>query len=464
MLMITLAWFSLILMSFLYPKKSLWILATDHSFMITIISFISLHHYDSTISNHLFIIDQLSAPLALLTCWLFPLMMLASQNKTVFEPEARQRLYIANAAFLQLTTLLAFTTSDMFLFFIYYETSLIPTMIIITRWGPMKDRLIAGNYIVLYTLVAATPFLIFLITFYSNTGTLSLPLTQINSPTFNPQHAQLLWLMCNLAFLAKMPLYALHLWLTKAHVEAPIAGSMVLAGTLLKLGGYGLLRFSTFMPVTLDKISLFLTIALFGIVATAFLCLRQTDLKSLIALSSVSHMNLVIAAAMIQTPESFKGATIMMIAHGLASSAFFCLANSIYELTQTRIMSALRGTMLIFPLASIWWLFIILMNMALPPSINFISELINLTVILANSPKAFMFIAIGILTTTAYSIYVLSTLQWGPTPKHLKSLSLYTIREHILLALHVIPAVTMIIKPQIFMMYGHSPMDNKLWS
>nr|BBO49592.1 NADH dehydrogenase subunit 4 [Breviceps poweri] len=451
MLMTLLAWSSLILMSFIYPRKLLWTLTTDHGFIIIIVSFFSLHHYDTSL-NHLFTIDQLSAPLALLTCWLFPLTLLASQNKMIFEPETRQRTYIANAAFLQLTTLLAFTTSDMFLFFLYFEASLIPTMIIITRWGPMRDRLLAGNYIVFYTLVAATPFLIFLINFFLKTNSLSLPLTQINMPPFNPQFTQLLWLMCNLAFLAKMPLYSLHLWLTKAHVEAPIAGSMVLAGTLLKLGGYGLLRFSMFTPSTLDKISLFLAIALFGVIGAAFLCLRQTDLKSIIALSSVSHMNLVIAAAAMQTPESFKGATIMMIAHGLSSSAFFCVANSLYEHMQTRTMSALRGTMMIFPLTSAWWLFIILSNMAFPPTINFMSEMIIMTTITANSHKAFLLLAIGILITTAYSLYVLSTLQWGPLPKHLKPLSLYSAREHTLVVLHIIPAIIMILKPHIFMM------------
>lgn len=154
-----------------------------------------------------------------------------------------------------------------------------------------------------------------------------------------------------MAFLVKIPLYGIHLWLPKAHVEAPVAGSIILAAVLLKLGGYGIMRIVVVLdPLTKELAYPFIVLALWGVIITGTICLRQTDLKSLIAYSSVGHMGLVVAGILIQTPWGFAGALILMIAHGLTSSALFCLANTNYERTHTRTMVLTRGLQAVFPL------------------------------------------------------------------------------------------------------------------
>nr|YP_010745253.1 NADH dehydrogenase subunit 4 [Traccatichthys zispi]WET58796.1 NADH dehydrogenase subunit 4 [Traccatichthys zispi] len=438
----------------LSSPKWLWTTTTAHSLLIALTSLTWLKHTSEagwTTSNTYLATDPLSTPLLVLTCWLLPLMILASQNHIYPEPISRQRLFITLLTSLQTFLIMAFGATEIIMFYIMFEATLIPTLIIITRWGNQTERLNAGTYFLFYTLAGSLPLLVALLLLQQTTGTLSMLILQYSQPlTLNSWGHSMWWAGCLIAFLVKMPLYGVHLWLPKAHVEAPVAGSMVLAAVLLKLGGYGMMR----MMVMLDPLSKelaypFIILALWGIIMTGSICLRQTDLKSLIAYSSVSHMGLVAGGILIQTPWGFTGAIILMIAHGLVSSALFCLANTAYERTHSRTMVLARGLQMIFPLTAAWWFIANLANLALPPLPNLMGELMIITTLFNWSPWTIMLTGVGTLITAGYSLYLFLMSQRGPTPSHIMGLAPFHTREHLLMVLHLLPVILLITKPEL---------------
>nr|QOJ44945.1 NADH dehydrogenase subunit 4 [Allobates aff. tapajos 3 AR-2020] len=452
MLTISLPLMFLLLSSWLLPVKRLWELTSILSLTIAAMSTIWFcSHKTFLLTNPYFLIDEISSPLLILTCWLTAPTILASQSKISKEPPSRQRTYIFTIIMLQTTTLLAFLANNLILFFIMFEATMIPTLILITRWGAQKERMMAGTYLLFYTLSGSMALLAALLFFHENIGTLSFTLLKETSTQFySLPFAPTWWAACFLAFLIKMPLYGVHLWLPKAHVEAPIAGSMILAGTLLKLGGYGILRMGLMMGDSLLFMATPLIIfSLFGVFLSAILCSRQTDLKSLIAFSSVSHMGLVIAASMIKTDWSIAGAMILMISHGLVSSALFCLANTTYERTNSRTLILLQGSQIIFPLTAAWWLTASLFNMALPPFSSFIGELSILFSLFQWSNLTLIILALSIIFTTSYSLFLFWSSQREHLPPHTKILFPTQDREHILLTLHILPIILISLKPSL---------------
>nr|YP_009584245.1 NADH dehydrogenase subunit 4 [Hydrophasianus chirurgus]QBL56273.1 NADH dehydrogenase subunit 4 [Hydrophasianus chirurgus] len=453
MLKILLPTIMLLPMTLLSPLKLMWTNVTAHSLLIATLSlqWLTPTYYPYKNLTQWTGIDQTSSPLLVLSCWLLPLMIMASQNHLYHEPPTRKRTFILTLITIQPFIILAFSSTELTLFYISFEATLIPTLILITRWGNQPERLSAGIYLLFYTLISSLPLLVAILYLYNQIGTLHLTMLNLTHPTLTNSWSNLLLSLALLtAFMVKAPLYGLHLWLPKAHVEAPIAGSMLLAALLLKLGGYGIMRFTTLTsPLPTNLHYPFLTLALWGALMTSSICLRQTDLKSLIAYSSVSHMGLVIAASMIQTHWSFSGAMILMISHGLTSSMLFCLANTNYERTHSRILLLTRGLQPLLPLMATWWLLANLTNMALPPTTNLMAELTIMIALFNWSILTIILTGTATLLTASYTLFMLLMTQRGTLPTHITTIQNSNTREHLLMTLHILPLLLLILKPEL---------------
>nr|YP_008963562.1 NADH dehydrogenase subunit 4 [Curetis bulis]AFV13317.1 NADH dehydrogenase subunit 4 [Curetis bulis] len=432
--------FMLFMTPLCFKKNMFWLVQMLLFMMMYMFMNMTLSINNFTNLSYLMGYDMISFGLILLSIWVCALMIMASEN--LYKTNLYVNFFLLNILLLLVLLYLTFSVMNMFMFYLFFEASLIPTLMLIVGWGYQPERIQAGMYLLFYTLFMSLPLLLSIFFLYNKTNCLMMYMMK-----FYDMNLFFFYVSMIMAFLVKMPMYFVHLWLPKAHVEAPISGSMILAGVMLKLGGYGLLRVMIFLQKINTKLSfIWIIISLIGGFYISLKCFCQFDMKSLIAYSSVAHMSLVIGGIMTMNYWGYVGSYVLMIGHGLCSSGLFCLSNINYERLNSRSLFLNKGMMSFMPSMSMWWFLLLSSNMAAPPSLNLMGE-INLIMSLVSWSKISMIMLILISFFSAgYSLYLYSYSQHGKYSMSIFSFYSGLSREYLMLSLHWIPLNLMILK------------------
>ena len=370
-------------------------------------------------------IDGFSLPFAVLTAFLMPLCILASWTLI----EHRVKEYFVSFLVLETTMIGVFVTLDLVAFYLFFEAGLIPMFLIIGVWGG-KRRIYAAFKFFLYTLLGSVLMLLAIMAMYWDAGTTDIP--TLLAHKFAPALQTWLWLAFFASFAVKMPMWPVHTWLPDAHVEAPTAGSVILAGILLKMGGYGFIRFSIpmFPDASVYFTPLIYALSIVAIIYTSLVALMQEDIKKLIAYSSVAHMGFVTMGLFTLTQQGIQGAMFQMVSHGLVSGALFLCVGVIYDRMHTREIAAYGGLVHRMPLYAVVFMIFTLANVGLPGTTGFVGEFLALVgAFKANSTVAFL-ATTGVVLSAAYALWLYRRVIFGVVEKEsLRTIPDLNVRE-----------------------------------
>jgi proton-translocating NADH-quinone oxidoreductase chain M len=354
-------------------------------------------------------VDGISLFFVILTTLLVPLCILASWDSV--------KIYMKEymIAFLVMESLLiiVFTILDLILFYVFFEAILIPMFLIIGVWGSRERRIRAAYMLFFYTLIGSVLMLLAILAIYAITGTTDYQIL-LTTP-FDESLQKVFWIAFFASFAVKVPMVPVHIWLPEAHVEAPTAGSVILAGVLLKLGSYGLIRFSMplFPAATIFYTPLVYTMAAVAVIYTSLTAIRQTDMKRIIAYASVAHMNVILVGMFALNAQGLEGAMIQQLAHGLVSSALFLCVGVLYDRHHTRLVRYYGGVAHTMPIFVTIFMFFTMANIAFPLTANFVGEfLILVGAFQVNTTIAFLS-ATGMILGGGYSLWLYNRIAFG---------------------------------------------------
>ena len=356
-----------------------------------------------------------------------------------------------NLLLLELLLLLVFSALDLFLFYVFFEAILIPMFFLVGFLGSRARKIRAAYLLFFYTLFGSLLMLIGLIYIYSKVG--SLNIEYISMFNFSELEQKFLWIAFFLSFASKIPMFPFHIWLPEAHVEAPTIGSVLLAGILLKLGVYGFLRYSlTLFPVASLYFSpLVYLLSIIGIIYASFTAIRQTDIKRIIAYSSIAHMNLVTIGIFSFTISGIEGSLLQSISHGFVSGGMFLMVGILYERYHSRLLYYYGGLVHVMPMYSTYLLIFTMANIALPGTSSFVGEFLLFCGIFKTSSFVCIISALGVILCGGYSLWLYNRIIFGNLKiaytKNFKDLSF---REFLLLTILIVPVILMGINPSLF--------------
>lgn len=417
--------------------------------------------------NHLnfchlhFGVDGISLYFVLLTTFITPICILSNWVNI------KQQLKYYLMCFLVLETLLiaVFIVLDILLFYVFFESVLIPLFLIVGIWGGSATRVRAAFLLFLYTLFGSLFMLLAFLVIYYNVGSTDFQVVSLSEINLDSQ--KLLWLAVFISMAIKTPLLPFHVWLPRAHAEAPLAGSVILAGLILKLATYGYMRILIqFLPDATSYFSpLVQTIAVISLIYASLATLRQTDFKALVAYSSIGHMAVVVLGLFSNTIQGIDGALLLSIAHGVVSPALFILVGGVlYDRYHTRTIRYYRGITAYMPLFSIMFFVFTIFNAAVPLSANWAGEFLCLAGAFQRNPVFAVLGSSGIVLSAAYSIWLYNRIAFGVWSKYLNYTTDLTRREFMLLLPLLFVAVVFGIFPNIILDSVHASTSGLLYS
>lgn len=354
-------------------------------------------------------IDGISLFFLLLTTLLIPLCILISWNSIQFNLKG----YLISFLLIEFFLIGVFCVLDVLMFYIFFESILIPMFLVIGVWGSRERKIWASYYFFLYTLLGSVVMLLSILYIYNQVGTTDYEV--LLTFAFSDLEQKLLWFTFFLAFAAKVPMMPVHLWLPEAHVEAPTAGSVILAGVLLKLGTYGFIRFSLplFPQASFYFTPFVYTISLVGIVYASLTAIRQTDFKRIIAYTSVAHMNVVMLGIFSFNNVGIEGALLQSLSHGFVASALFVIIGVVYERYRTRLVKYYGGLVHTMPLYISIFLFFTMANIGFPGTSGFIGEFLIFAGSFKVNSSVTFFGATGMVLGGCYALWLFNRIAYG---------------------------------------------------